>query len=260
MDNRAIGIFDSGLGGLSIWKEFIEILPNESVIYYADSKNCPYGTKSEDEVIELSKRITEFLLKKDVKLIIVACNTATAAAIDFLRKNFTIPFIGIEPAIKPAASNSKTKSVAVLATEGTFNGRLYNETSKRFASDTNIEIIIGEGLVEIVEEGKIDEKKSFEHVKLLLKPYINSTIDHLVLGCTHYPFLLPVFTKLFSDEVQIINPADAVVRQAKKVLNELNINSLNKEPEYNFYTTGEPEVLHNFLSLFFDGSYLITKL
>jgi glutamate racemase len=125
-----IGIFDSGIGGLSVWKELVKLLPNENIIYYADSANCPYGSKSKDEIISLVQKIVEFLIHKQCKIVIVACNTATAAAIDELRLNYPIPFVGMEPAVKPASLNSKTKSIAVLATEGTFNGRLYKKQAK----------------------------------------------------------------------------------------------------------------------------------
>ncbi|MDA3953090.1 MAG: glutamate racemase, partial [Bacteroidales bacterium] len=156
-NNQPIGIFDSGVGGLTVWKELVKSLPNESVIYYADSENCPYGPKDKDTIIKLVVKVVDFLVSKECKAIIVACNTATAAAIDFLRSKYTIPFIGMEPAVKPAALESKTKSIAVLATEGTFNGRLYIETSQTFASDVKLNIKVGEKLVDIVENGMVNE-------------------------------------------------------------------------------------------------------
>ena len=155
--NTPIGIFDSGAGGISVLKELVKILPNESFIYFADSANCPYGPKQPERIIELSNCITKFLLDKGCKTIVVACNTATAAAIDFLRGNYNVPFIGMEPAIKPASLNTKTKSIGVLATAGTFKGRLYIETSRKFASDVNVCSILLENI--LMRESKI--KKSW---------------------------------------------------------------------------------------------------
>lgn len=249
MSNQPIGIFDSGVGGLSVFKELILKLPNEHVIYYADSLNCPYGSKSKEEVIRLSERITDFLISKKCKLIIVACNTATAAAIDSLRKNYSIPFIGMEPAVKPAALESKTKSIAVLATQGTFNGRLFKETSERFAKDVNVQVTVGNDLVKFVEDGSIGNKESIKYIKELIEPLILKNIDHIVLGCTHYPFLIPVLKEILPNTVKIINPAPAVIQQVKRVLTDHDL--INKkesiEIDYEFYSSGDKEVLERML-------------
>ena len=218
MNTNPIGIFDSGLGGLSVWKEVVKVLPNENIIYYADSANCPYGSKSESEIINLSKRIVDFLIENKCKLVIVACNTATAAAIDYLRANYSIPFVGMEPAVKPASLNSQTKSIAVLATEGTFNGRLYKETSQRFTKDVNLNIKVGENLVDIVENNLINEKSTEIHLRNLIQPLIELNIDHLVLGCTHYPFLIPVLKNILPANVNILDPSPAIAKQAKRIL------------------------------------------
>ena len=200
MNSNPIGIFDSGLGGLSVWKEVVKILPNENIIYYADSANCPYGSKTEQEIIELAQRIVEFLIERKCKIVVVACNTATAAAIDYLRENYQIPFIGMEPAVKPASLNSKTKSIAVLATEGTFNGRLYRETTERFAKDVKVNIQIGEKLVDIVENDLIYDRSTKEHLIKLISPLISNPQKRVEFGLNgrqrlEDKFSLPSFQK-----------------------------------------------------------------
>lgn len=245
---QPIGIFDSGVGGLTVWKELVKVLPNESVIYYADNKHCPYGPKSKDEIIKLTSKVVDFLIQKKCKIVIVACNTATAAAIDFLRANYNIPFIGMEPAVKPAALNTKTKSIAVLATEGTFNGKLYSETSRKYASDVKLNIQVGDKLVDIVEKGLVNERSTKSHLKKMVEPLIKKNIDHLVLGCTHYPFLIDVLKEVLPENVKIINPAPAVVKQAHRILKANNlVNNLLKKPTYEFYVSGDSAVLQNIL-------------
>jgi glutamate racemase len=244
-DSRPIGVFDSGAGGLSVLQELIRELPNESFIYYADSANCPYGSKPKDKIIELSSAITDFLIAEKCKIIVVACNTATAAAIDWLRDNYSIPFIGMEPAVKPAALSSKTKSIGVLATAGTFKGRLYLETSQKYASDINVCYQVGEGLVELVEQGIF---KSHEAEKLLakyLKPMLDCNVDQLVLGCTHYPFFKPLLKEMLPAGVDIIDPAPAVAKQTTKILleNNLNGNTGNQRLFNAFYSSGNVSIL-----------------
>lgn len=258
---KPIGIFDSGVGGMSVWKEFIKVFPNENVIYYADSANCPYGSKQEDEIINLAIKAVEFLIKKECKLIIIACNTATAAAIDFLRANYNLPLIGMEPAVKPAALNSKTKSIAVLATEGTFNGRLYLETSEKFAKNLELNIKVGEKLVDIVEKGLINTNETEIYIRELVEPLINKNIDYLVLGCTHYPFFTELLKKVLPDNVSIINPAPAVVKQTKRIL-EVNylLNNSNHKPKYEFYSTGDPNVLERIIFEITNREYKINKI
>lgn len=247
-NNQPIGIFDSGVGGLTVWRELVKILPKESVIYYADSANCPYGSKDKEEIINLVTKVVDFLISKECKVIIVACNTATAAAIDFLRSKYDIPFIGMEPAVKPAAQNSKTKSIAVLATEGTFNGKLYTETSRKYAKDVVLNIKVGDKLVDIVEKGMIDAPSTKSHIRTLINPLIDKKIDHLVLGCTHYPFLTRVLEKVLPKNVKIIDPSPAIAKQTKRILKQLDLLNLEKiEPKYNFYSSGELTTLVNVL-------------
>jgi glutamate racemase len=248
MSDKPIGIFDSGVGGLSVWRELIKSLPHEDIIYYADTANCPYGPKSKEEIIGIVDKLVQFLISKDVKIIIVACNTATAAAIDYLRANYIIPFVGMEPAVKPAAMNSTTKSIGVLATEGTFNGKLYLETSKKYASDVELHIKVGDNLVDIVENNKIFDSETDNHLKELMFPLIQKNIDHLVLGCTHYPFLTESLKQVLPPNVIIVDPAPAVVKQANRILLEKRLlNKNNKKPEYEFYSSGNSEVLKTFI-------------
>lgn len=259
-NNQPIGIFDSGVGGLTVWRELVKSLPHESVIYYADSANCPYGSKDKETVIKLVRRVVDFLILKECKAIIVACNTATAAAIDFLRANYNIPFIGMEPAVKPAALESKTKSIAVLATEGTFNGKLYTETSRKYAKDVVLNIKVGDKLVDIVEKGMINEPSTENHIRTLINPLIDKNIDHLVLGCTHYPFLIEVLEKVLPKNVKIIDPAPAVVRQTMRVLGQFDLLNLQKiEPFYNFYSSGEFTILENLLREITNKNYSVEQ-
>ncbi|HSH52491.1 MAG TPA: glutamate racemase [Bacteroidales bacterium] len=257
-DSRPIGVFDSGVGGLSVWKEIVKKLPNESVIYFADSANCPYGSKTEQEIIELSKKNVDFLIDKQCKIIVLACNTATAAAIDYLRKKYKIPFIGMEPAVKPASLHSKTKSIGVLATEGTFNGRLYQETKERFAKDVKVNIKGGNKLVDIVENNLIYEKETKEHLQKLIRPFIKMNIDHLVLGCTHYPFLMPVLREVLPGNVKILDPAPAVAKQTYNILKQKNlINQNSGKTIYEFYTNGNKDILNNFLKNITDKKFYL---
>ena len=192
---RPVGIFDSGVGGTSIWKEIRKKLPFEDTIYLADSKNAPYGTKPESEILGLSIKNTELLLTQGCKLIVVACNTATTNAIAHLRNTYNVPFIGIEPAIKPAALHTKTKKVGVLATKGTLASSLFNSTSKLHAEGIQVMEQEGKGLVELIEAGKAQSEETKTLLKTYLDPMLKSDIDCLVLGCTHYPYLIPVLKK-----------------------------------------------------------------
>jgi glutamate racemase len=244
-DLRPIGIFDSGAGGLSVLQGLIKELPYESFVYYADSANCPYGSKPPERIIELSARIVDFLISKNCKIIVVACNTATAAAIDWLRDNYDIPFVGMEPAVKPAAINSISKSIGVLATAGTFKGRLYNETSRKYTTDINVCYQIGEGLVELVEQGKQNSPEAVLLLSKYLQPMIESNIDQLVLGCSHYPFFIPLLSKLLPPTVEIIDPSPAVAKQTVRLLleNKLNGNKTNENQSFTFFSSSNTLVL-----------------
>jgi len=239
-----IGIFDSGVGGLSIWKELHQLMPFENTLYLADSLNAPYGNKSVDEILSLSIKNTETLIKMGSKIIVVACNTATTNAISTLRNTYDVPIIGIEPAIKPAALNTLSKNIGILATRGTLNSSLFVSTSNEFTNSITLHEVIGEGLVTLIENGKLHSPE----IDLLLKKYtddlIKKEIDYLVLGCTHYPFLIPQLKKLIPSTIQIIDSGEAVARQTQAVLEMNNLlNISNTKPELQFYNNKHIETM-----------------
>ena len=245
-NNNPIGLFDSGIGGTSIWKAIHELMPNENTIYLADSKNAPYGKKSKEEIIALSKKNTELLLELNCKIIVVACNTATTNAIKELRATYDIPFIGIEPAIKPAANNSKTQTIGILATKGTLSSELFNKTVELY-QDTTIVEQIGHGLVELIESGAIDSPEMDKLLHSYITPMIEKNIDYLVLGCSHYPYLIPKIKKILPEHIQIIDSGEAVARQTQAVLKDkIGISKIQKSNAI-FYTNGNPKVLSDIL-------------
>ncbi|WP_317042706.1 glutamate racemase [Psychroflexus sp. S27] len=217
-----IGVFDSGVGGTSILKELMKALPHERFIYLADSKNAPYGTKPVDEIIELSQKNTTHLISKKVKLIVVACNTATTNAISILRENHQLPFIGIEPAIKPAALQTKSNSIGILATKGTLSSALFEKASELFKKDINITEVEGKEIVEAVENGKTENKDFQENLKNQVEVFKENAIDCLVLGCTHYPYIKKDLKNLLPG-IKIIDSGYAVAKQTKKILIENKI-------------------------------------
>jgi glutamate racemase len=215
-----IGIFDSGSGGLSVFREIIKILPKEKYVYYADNAFCPYGEKTPKFIRERGRAITEFLLGKGADIIVVACNTATAAAISALRKEYPVKFIGMEPAVKPAALSSTTGVIGVLATAGTLKGSKYLTTKGLYEDNVTIVEHVGKGFVELVERGVLDGPEAEETVRQSLMPLLEAGADRIVLGCTHYPFLSEVIKKLSWPGVTVIDPAPAVAKQLMKVMGE----------------------------------------
>lgn len=251
MDNKQpIGVFDSGIGGTSIWKEIHNLLPNEKTIYLADSKNAPYGEKPKEEIIKLSMKNTDFLLNMNCKLIVVACNTATTNAIRELRAHYSVPFIGIEPAIKPAAIHSRTQVIGILATKGTLNSELFNKTTEMFHHTKIIEQI-GYGLVELIENGQMESPEMTQLLHSYLNPMIEANIDFLVLGCSHYPYLIPQIRKIIPNHIHIIDSGLAVARQTQNLLNEIGFNRDNNSKPI-FYTNTNPKVLQTILGSTYD--------
>ncbi len=244
---QPIGLFDSGIGGTSIWKEVIKLLPNENTVYLADSKNSPYGEKLQSEIISICVKNTEFLLSKGCKLIIVACNTATTNAIDYLRKNYNIPFIGIEPAIKPAALHSKTNTIGILATKGTLTSKLFAKTTSKYTQNSVTIEQIGEGLVPLIEEGKMNSVELQNLLIKYLKPMLKSNIDYLVLGCTHYPYLIPQIKQIVGKTVKIIDSGEAVAKQTKAILRKYQLLSISANNSHQFYSNAQTEVLTKIL-------------
>lgn len=248
MSKQAIGVFDSGVGGTSIWQEINKLLPNEKTIYLADSKNAPYGIKGKDRIIALCEKNTEWLLSKDCKLIVVACNTATTNAIEHLRAKYHVPFIGIEPAIKPASLKTENKSVGILATKGTLSSELFLETSSLYSKGIKITEQHGTGIVELIESGKIDSKEMRLLLTQYLEPMLRANIDYLVLGCSHYPYLIPILKKMLPDSVNIIDSGYAVAKQTKAVLEKhLLLNKQENEVNHIFYTNRNVQVLQSLL-------------
>jgi glutamate racemase len=248
MNAQPIGVFDSGVGGTSIWKEIHALLPHEHTIYLADSKNAPYGQKSSEEIIALSIKNTELLLARGCKLIVVACNTATTNAIAYLREKYDVPFIGIEPAIKPAALNSGTGTVGVLATKGTLSSSLFLKTSKDHAGEITIVEQDGFGLVPLIEAGKINSNETRQLLTHYIEPMLKANMDHIVLGCTHYPYLIPVLRELLPPHVNIIDCGAAVAKQTLAVLKKNNLQNTGKTSGLlRFYTNKDTKILTSFL-------------
>ncbi len=257
MSTNAIGIFDSGIGGTSIFKEIHSLLPYENSIYLADSKNAPYGNKPKEEILQLSIKNTELLLDKNCKLIVVACNTATTNAITYLRTHYDIPFIGIEPAIKPAALNTQTKAVGILATRGTLSSELFHSTSDLYANGIKVIEQIGEGIVPLVESGQVNSEEMKALLQTYMKPMIEENIDYLVLGCTHYPYLIPNLIEILPKHVKIIDSGLAVAKQTKAILEQHGLlNTKTISPRNEFYSNGNISVLKSILNEKFPVSYL----
>lgn len=217
-----VGFFDSGKGGLCILEAFRRLCPDESTVYIADSAYCPYGNRPMHEIVERADANTRTLLDRyGCKMIVVACNTATAAAIDFLRARHPgVPFVGLEPAVKPAAMESRSGVVAVLATAGTFSGRLYNETKAKFAQDVTVIATVADEFVSLVEDDLSESPQAETAVRRRLEPLLAAGADRIVLGCTHFPRLKRAMEKVCAGRASIVDPSDAVARQARRLLAE----------------------------------------
>jgi glutamate racemase len=221
----SIGVFDSGVGGLTIWNDVVTLLPNEDTIYLADSLNAPYGGKSTQTIIDLCIKNTEILIARGAKMIVVACNTATTQAISTLRGRFDIPFVGVEPAIKPASLKSKSKYVGVLATKGTINSAHFTETKELFSKGVNVVSQEGTGLVQAIEKGNMDSLQLRSVLKKHLAELKKFPIDYLVLGCTHYPFLRKLIVSEIGTDITILDSGAAVAKQVKSVLTQNGLTS-----------------------------------
>jgi glutamate racemase len=241
-----IGIFDSGAGGLSVFREIRKVLPAEQYIYYSDSANCPYGEKTVEFIIDRCRQITEFLLSKGAEIIVVACNTATAAAIKTLREEYPVRFIGMEPAIKPAAQITQSGTVGVLATTGTLRSEKYLRHKEKYASHIQIVEHVGDGFVELVENGITSGPEVEAVVSRSLKPLLDAGAGTIVLGCTHYPFLSDVIIGLAGPEIRLIDPAPAIAKRLIEVMDEEGITygqASGKTCNVELETCGNPEIL-----------------
>tara|TARA_B100001939_G_scaffold179091_2_gene154428 strand:- start:288 stop:1067 length:780 start_codon:yes stop_codon:yes gene_type:complete len=241
MNNRPIGLFDSGIGGLSILDKLKELLPNENFIYLADNKNCPYGRRSRKEILSLSVKNCKKLIEFNCKIIIIACNTATTNAIEKLREDISIPIIGIEPGIKTAILHSKTKNIGILATEKTLDSKLFFETIKKNNyHDIRIHEQIGYKLVNIIEEGLIKKNELYMILKSYLNPMIVNNIDFLVLGCSHYNFIKEVIREILPNYISIIDIIHPVNKQVYNILkSEELFNTLNKDRYIKLFYNGK---------------------
>ena len=245
-----IGIFDSGSGGLSVYREIVKLLPYERYVYFADNAHCPYGEKSVEFIQDRARAITDLLLGRGADIIVVACNTATAAAIATLREAYPeVPFVGMEPAVKPAALGTKSGVIGVLATAGTLKGSKYLKTKGRFEEDVCIVEHVGVGFVELVENGILEGPEAFETVRASLQPLLDAGADRIVLGCTHYPFLRPVIEAIAGPGVQVIDPAPAVARQTVRLL-EKDCVQLDEGPFHiELLSSGAPDSLNRIFAL-----------
>ena len=245
----SIGIFDSGSGGLSVLREIRKILPQERFIYWSDNAHCPYGEKTAGYIIDRSRAITDFMLSKGARAVVVACNTATAAAIATLRAEYDIPFVGMEPAVKPAASGTRSGVVGVLATAGTLSAPKYLNIKGQYADAVRIAESVGRGYVELVESLELDGPHAEEVVRASLEPLLEAGADTIVLGCTHYPFLLPVMQRIAPQGIKFIDPAPAVARRLKDVLEQAGIPLNDPEPGVELLSSGPDATLKKLFKL-----------
>jgi glutamate racemase len=244
MDNRPIGMFDSGVGGLSIWRATRRLLPQENMIFFADSGHVPYGEKSPQELHDLTGRITRFLLDQDAKVIVVACNTATVHAIGHLRETFPgVPFVGVVPVVKTLARRTRTGTIAVLSTPATSRSPYLAGLIREFAPDKDVINVGCDGLENAVEEGHVRSRSTTALLERHLAPIAGSAADVVGLGCTHYPFLRARIKRMLGPRVRLFDPSRPVARRTREVLRERDALGENPSPEYRFYTTGDPTLV-----------------
>lgn len=250
INGNPIGIFDSGIGGLSIARRIREILPNENLLYIADSFHAPYGDKSESYIYQRASSIIEFLLAQNAKAIVIACNTATVSSIKELRANYTVPIIGVEPGVKPAVFNTKSGIVGVLATTRTLESTSFNSLAKNFSTHVKIELQACPGLMEQVEALNLDGEKTETLIKQFVTPLLLKGADNIVLGCTHYAFLAPLIQKIAGANVAIINTDLAVAKETARRLGKDTLLSTSNSPgETHFWTSGAADVASKQISL-----------
>lgn len=245
-NNRPIGVFDSGMGGLSVWQALRRELPGESIVYLADGKNCPYGDKPVGEVANHVSHAVEELIRRGVKLVVVACNTATSVAIESLRERYPeIPFVGMEPAVKPAALATQSGVIGILATRAALAGEIFHHTCDKYADSVKILSAVGEGFVEAVEEGRESDEDTLLRIRRAVEPMVEAGADQIVLGCTHYPFLADQIRSVVGNkDVTLVNPAPAVARRAAWLLEENNLAAeQGHKPEYSFVTFADDHYL-----------------
>lgn len=273
MNDRPIGVFDSGVGGLSVFAHIHNLLPNEDLLYFADQAHVPYGSRSLAEVRTFSQGISEFLMGLGVKAIVVACNTASAASLHDLREKFPeIPFVGMEPAVKPAALATQSRIVGVLATPATFQGALFASVVERFANNVTVIEETLPGLVEQIENGDLDGPRTKDILLRAVRPMLLKGVDTLVLACTHYSFIIPLLSELVGPSVQVIDPSPAIARQTRRILHQYSIASLStKRGELTFISSSDASQLNEMaqkligesgqhIATYWDGMQLVHSL
>ncbi len=256
-----IGVFDSGVGGISVLRAIRAQMPEESVVYLGDQGHIPYGPRSMEQIRDFSEAITKFLLAHDAKIIVVACNTASAAALKYLREKFPhVQFVGMEPAVKPAAEHTQTGKVGVLATPATFQGALYASVVERFANGVELFQNTCTGLVQQIEHGNLNGKETRKILDDALLPMLEKNIDTVVLGCTHDPFVIPRVEEIVGDKVRVIDPAPAVAKQIKRLLEAGGMKSQAAgRGDVKFYTSGDSESLKSLLPILLKESGDVEK-
>jgi glutamate racemase len=257
-NNHPIGVFDSGVGGLSVLRAMRAQMPEEAILYFGDQGHVPYGPRSMEQIQNFSEGITKFLLDHHSKLIVVACNTASAAALTYLRGRFpAVSFVGMEPAVKPAAETTKTGRVGVLATPATFQGALYASVVERFAAGVKLFQHTCPGLVSQIEKGDLDSNATRAILEDALLPMLEKNIDTVVLGCTHYPFVIPLIEQIVGENVRVIDPAPSVAKQVKRLLEAGGMNVIGistRQPQgrvssVRFFTSGAPSEMKSILPI-----------
>ena len=260
-----IGVFDSGVGGLSVLRAMRQLMPNENVIFFGDQGHVPYGPRPLEQVRAFSEGITRFLLDEGAKLIVVACNTASAAALTYLRETFPgVKFVGMEPAVKPAAETTRTGVVGVLATPATFQGALYASVVERFANGVQLMQDTCPGLVQQIEQGNLDGKETRAILESALRPMLERGIDTVVLGCTHYPFVIPLIEQIVGESVRVIDPAPSVARQAERLVEAGGIRNTENPSaargRVQFYTSGDAAAVESLLPKLLGESGQVARL
>jgi glutamate racemase len=258
----SIGVFDSGVGGLSIVRALRQVLPYESILYVADNIHCPYGPRSATEIARLSEGISRYLVAHGAKVVVVACNTASAAALSYLRQELPeVSFIGMVPAVKPAAQITRSGVVGVLATPGTLHGRLYEEVVLHHTAGVRVVSSACPGLVELIEAGELDGARVEGLLHTYLDPLLAAGADTLVLGCTHYPFLIPTLNRMYPEVFTIVEPSEAVARQVARVLTDRGMLSQSGNiGDQQYLSTGDRTLLERALQVFLSISMPVGEL
>jgi glutamate racemase len=239
-DPRPVALLDSGVGGLSILREVRRQLPNEDVLYFADQANVPYGPRQADEIRRFARGITRFFLARGAKVVVVACNAASAASLYHLRETFEVPFVGMEPAVKPAAARTNSGVIGVITTEATFQGELFASVVARFAEGVRVVTQVCPDFVTLVEDGQLDTPAVRRAAQAYLQPLVEANVDQLVLGCTHFPFLIPVFADVVGPAVEIVDPGPAVARQVGRIIAESR-NTSTHHGQVTYFTSGDSD-------------------